>query len=263
MAWIEVHQGIFRHRKTVSLGHLLDVPRMSAGGHIISLWLWALDNAPNGDLAGIAPAVIAFGAEWDGDPTVFVDRLVDVGFLDRDHTSLSIHDWYDYAGRLIEARRKDAERKRVQRTSAGQSTGRPDGHPVDVPRKSRATVPDRTLPNQTMEPINSPQWLETLRGIEGWTQKGEVHLESLLKWVENKAWSEDQLERSAIGFASVQDKTLAGYRNMATAFQRRVNEGFDFGKNGHGSGPIGSTFNAGARTEEAARRSEERWGDRG
>src|SRR3990172_5298378 len=102
MAWIEVHQGVFRHRKTLSLGRLLDVHRMSAGGHVICLWLWALDNAPTGDLTGVSPEVIAAGAEWEGDSKTFTEGLVAVGFLDRNADSLQIHNWYQYAGRLIE-----------------------------------------------------------------------------------------------------------------------------------------------------------------
>ena len=134
MAWIEVHQGLFRHRKLLTLARLLDVQRMSAGGHIISLWLWALDNAPNGDLAGLEPEVIAFAAEWEGDAAMFYHALNESGFLDGDD---KIHDWYDYAGKLIDRRKADADRKRAQRMSGG--------HPKDVPGMSFATVPYRTL----------------------------------------------------------------------------------------------------------------------
>lgn len=138
MAWIEVHQSLIRHRKTTSLGNLLDVPRMSAVGHIIALWLWALDNTEDGDLTGLDPSVIAVAAEWPGAPEVFVDAAVKAGFLDRTSDSLQIHNWMDYAGKLVTQRRKDRERKRAQRMSAG--------NPSDVRRNSSATVPYRTLP---------------------------------------------------------------------------------------------------------------------
>ncbi len=70
-------------------------------------------------------------------------------------------------------------------------------------------------------------WLATLRSIGGWEAKGEPHTDSLLEWVTEKSWSAAQLEASAIGLAATSTKTLKGYRNMAAAFQRRLNEGYD------------------------------------
>jgi hypothetical protein len=111
-----------------------------------------MDNAPGGYLTGIDPEDIADGAEWEGDPLAFIDALCYAGFLD---DAEEVHDWYDYAGKLIEKRAKDAERKResrrkeddpapsearnvpVQRTSAGR------------PRDGAGTVPNRTVPNLT------------------------------------------------------------------------------------------------------------------
>ena len=131
---------------------------------MICLWLWALDNAPDGDLTNLSPELIAFGAELSSDiePSFFVDTLVSVGFLDRVEGILSIHDWYDYAGRLIERRKADADRKRIHRTSIG--------HPTDGRRKSAATVPYRTLPNHTntIESSDCPQWFKTLSQDPRW-----------------------------------------------------------------------------------------------
>lgn len=213
MAWIEVHQSLPRHRKIVSAGHLLDVPRMSIIGHMICLWTWALDNAQSGELTGIPSPVIATGAEWTGDPDAFVDALVQVGFLDRDLDRLQIHNWKDYAGKLIARRTSDRDRKRAQRMSPG--------NPEDVPRKSAPTVPYRTLPYSTKD------YIQTLRAIPRWQEKGEPHIETLVKWAEKKAIAEDVLERAAIGLAKATTKTLLGYDNLARAFQDRINKGYD------------------------------------
>jgi hypothetical protein len=69
--------------------------------------------------------------------------------------------------------------------------------------------------------------LDILREIPGWYERGEPHLKSLSKWVTDKAWSAEDLERSAIGLSSVQTKTLKGYASMASAFQRRLSMGYD------------------------------------
>lgn len=114
---------------------------MSVIGHMVCLWTWALDNAPDGDLTDVQAVVIATGAEWTGDAGAFVEALVEVGFLDRSPDSLQIHNWDDYAGKLIARRTSDRERKRALRASAG--------NPEDVRRKSAPTVPYPTVPNRT------------------------------------------------------------------------------------------------------------------
>ena len=45
-------------------------------GLLVSFWLWALDNAPKGDLAGITPRMIARAAQWDGEPEKLAETLV-------------------------------------------------------------------------------------------------------------------------------------------------------------------------------------------
>jgi len=145
MAWIEVHQELFRHRKTVSLAAALSVSRITAAGHMISLWVWSLDNAPDGDLSGIESSVVAFGAEWPWDPDDFMKATITSGFLDitDDLKVITIHDWMDYAGKLIDRRKANTERKRQARLTDAPATG------ARQPQPSEATVPNRTVPNRT------------------------------------------------------------------------------------------------------------------
>lgn len=143
MAWIEVHQSLPRHRKLIDLARLLDIQRTSAAGHVVFFWLWALDNIPDGNLTGVSPGTIAIAAEWDGDANVFYAALVEARFIEDDAQEARIHDWHDYAGRLIERRKADAERKKRMR--GNMSAGRPQ----DVRGMSAATVPNPTVPNPT------------------------------------------------------------------------------------------------------------------
>jgi hypothetical protein len=142
MAWLEVHQTLQRHPKLLRLSAKLRIHRAQSAGHLLFLWLWSLDYAPTGDLSAFGPAEISAAAEYPGDAELFAQALRDTGWIDKDG---KLHDWYDYAGKLIEKREADRERKAeerknqrppdVQRTSNGQ---RSDG---------AGTVPNRTEPN--------------------------------------------------------------------------------------------------------------------
>ena len=157
MVWIESHDTLGGHPKTRKLAHLLGVSKPAAVGHLHYLWWWAVNYAPDGDLSRHDQLDIAIGAEWDGDPGEFVEALVTVGFLDRDvDDTLVIHDWHDYAGKLIERRKANAERMRKARASGEQGTSAAQDE--DVParashvqgtQRARAERPNRTVPNQT------------------------------------------------------------------------------------------------------------------
>lgn len=153
MAWVEIHQSLPTHRKTLALADALKIEPIAAIGHLTCLWLWALDNAqPDGFMLGASPRTIARAAGWKRDPVVFVDALGDAGFLDG---SATLHNWDKYAGRLMERRKKDAERKRTERVvspDSGADIRTPSGgHPADVlptsgGSRTRVTVPNRTGP---------------------------------------------------------------------------------------------------------------------
>lgn len=151
MAWIELHQSLPTHRKTLALCDSLGIEPVHAVGHLTCLWLWALDNAPSGDLRGISPRTIARAAMWKKSPESFLAALQDAGFVEADS---AIHDWAKYAGRLVERRQRDAERKRTDRGSPPEIPPPSGGHPADNTRMSGAsrahiTGPNPTVPNQT------------------------------------------------------------------------------------------------------------------
>jgi hypothetical protein len=163
MAWIELHQSLPTHRKTLAAADALDMAPVHLVGHLISFWLWALDNVPDGELDSISPRMIAYAAQWTGEPKQFLDALIGAGFIDeRVDGSLSIHDWYDYAGKLVERRQADRQRARQNRAVSNEqngqqaSTRRPtdvqrtsNGQTPDVQQTSVGTVPYSTVPNRT------------------------------------------------------------------------------------------------------------------
>lgn len=141
MAWIELHQTLWSHKKTLLLAAYLQIENIYAAVHMIHLWTWSLDNAQNGDLTDLPPVVIAGGAGWKGNPEEFVNAAIAAGFIDQDEDgSLQIHDWMDYAGKLVERRAADRERKRSSK-----------GVPLEFHRNSHVTVPNPTVPNQNKD----------------------------------------------------------------------------------------------------------------
>ncbi|MDR1688311.1 MAG: hypothetical protein LBS21_06835 [Clostridiales bacterium] len=161
MAWIESHQELGRHPKTKRLARALQISLPAAVGHLTYLWWWATDYAQNGELTNYTAEDIADASLWEGDASEFVNALVTAQFVDRDETGTHIHDWYDYAGRLIEQRNNNRERMRRARAAKNQDEAEyvpetcANGARTVQARFSesgepfRATQPNLTIPNQT------------------------------------------------------------------------------------------------------------------
>jgi hypothetical protein len=113
MTWIEIHGEIFSNRKIITAATMLTGGDVHAlVGHLARLWTWSLDNAEDGDLSYLSDRDIALAAGWRGQPARFVGALRSVHLLD---SSGMIHNWEEYAGKLIERRRRDRQRKRIER----------------------------------------------------------------------------------------------------------------------------------------------------
>jgi len=187
MAWIELHQAVWTHRKTFELAGRLGIDETYAAAHVIRLWSWALDNAADGNLSSLSDRAIAFGAGWRADVAAFVAALVDAGWLNVDRT---IHDWDEYAGRLLERRAEDARRKREKRPSARPMDVRTTSarRPLDV----RRTGPDLTGPDRTSTPPTPPTGgtpLTRRSKTHGSTSKTATVAASSLSSDELEAWN--------------------------------------------------------------------------
>lgn len=117
MAWIKSEQALGQHPKLKLLANELKISIPQAVGHLHLLWWWAVDYAENGDITRYKEFV-PFSAQWEGEPTEFTEALIKHGWIDDDDGNLTIHDWVEYTGALIEIRQKDAERKRQSRQRA-------------------------------------------------------------------------------------------------------------------------------------------------
>lgn len=159
MAWIESHQELRDHPKVVRLARLLDVHRTSAVGMLHFLWWWALDHAEDGDLSDYEASDLAAACDWQGDPEVLVKALRDCGpgsregFLAVEGDRLVLHDWWQYAGKLVERRRADRDRKRAGRNADPPEVPKTStGRPPDIAETAYVTVPNPTQPNLPAPP---------------------------------------------------------------------------------------------------------------
>ncbi|WP_148277916.1 DnaD domain protein [Paenibacillus popilliae] len=157
LAWIESHQELARHPKTKRFTRLLGTSLPTAIGHLHLFWWWAMDYAQDGDLSRYESADIADACEWDGASEKLLEALIHAGFVNED---LSIHNWFEYVGRLLEKKEQNKERKRKSRAKKKEVTSMDnDGH-ADVTGTSleqssddreshRATKPNLTKPNHS------------------------------------------------------------------------------------------------------------------
>jgi hypothetical protein len=162
MAWIESHQTLSHHPKTLRLAALLKCGVPAAIGYVHLLWYWALDYAQDGEIDGAMRDQVAQACLWRGKPEVFWTSLLQAGFIEPGDTGVKIHDWMDYAGRLLDKRAQHAARNKrardTHRARSGAATGPAPGAPGGA-HEARSTVPNRTGPNRTvpdLPPIAPP-----------------------------------------------------------------------------------------------------------
>lgn len=166
MAYVESHQELGTHPKTRKAARMLGVSVPAMIGHLHLLWHWALTHAQDGELTGWEMDFVADGAQWEGDPQALIDALVSCrvrkdghGFIEETEDGrLLLHDWEKYAGKLIDRRNQDAQRKRLARAAQDAGMSVPDylrwqenmrnssgggtAHPSDTEHPSAGCPPD-------------------------------------------------------------------------------------------------------------------------
>lgn len=134
MSYIELHEHVWSHPKTIELSRRLQISKTYAVAHLSRLWTWCIRYADDGCISKLSSYQIADAADWAGDAEAFVKALAESGFIDETHDGTFIHDWSDYAGRLVRIRQRDRERKRNPEQFHRKSDGNPtecDGNPEE------------------------------------------------------------------------------------------------------------------------------------
>lgn len=163
MAWLQVHQTLKDHRKLFDAADELEITPPHMMGLLISFWLWALDNTPTGSLEGITPRMISRAAQWDGEAEKLAGALIRAGWIDeKEDGRLEIHDWYEYAGKLIDQRKAEKERSQRRRDAAAMASGESsddhqptEGRPAGNRRKAGGRV-DQSRVNKSRDDNTPP-----------------------------------------------------------------------------------------------------------
>jgi hypothetical protein len=150
MAWIESHQELGRHPKTLRLAVELKCSVPCAVGYVHFLWWWALDYAPDGLVVAANKPLVAQACLWMRKPELFWTALETSGFVEpaEEPGVVRIHDWTDYSGKLKtqralrkESNRRAQQRRRQQKVSADVSV-------VSAPNQ-QPTVQNTTVQNSS------------------------------------------------------------------------------------------------------------------
>lgn len=166
--WIQVYSNLVRHPKVTKLADKLGLtskdagPNVIASGMLVSLWLWAAQNATDGDLSECTDRAIADAAEFKRKPSLFVEALIYAKLLDEDR---KLHNWDEYATLLIDCEDRQREktrqrvanhraRKKAMKEAPGNGECNGDGNVTDTPGNA-PTIPYHTIPNHTLPNFNT------------------------------------------------------------------------------------------------------------
>jgi len=184
MAWIESHQNLATHPKLLAMARELKIDRATAIGMLHLFWWWALDAAPDGDISGINPVDIATIMGWVPADIVVTNNvrtrperdqkltktrtelaktlhecLMNCGWIDTNEGRTFIHDWQDYAGKLVAKRDSNKERQKEHREKI-KSQLRNNDVGVTSHLRHGATEQNRTEPNSTITTTAAKEKLE-------------------------------------------------------------------------------------------------------
>lgn len=149
MAWLELHQTMPRHRKTLALAGILKISRREAVGLMCDLWTWAVDNADrDGVLSGLDAFAIASALDFPKSKSkALLSALVQCGYVEEYGVLYRIHDWYSYCGKLNDRRAADRKRKSESAKIQLEVPCNSVGIPMEI---TRSSVCNSTLPYPTV-----------------------------------------------------------------------------------------------------------------
>jgi hypothetical protein len=110
---IRISTSFLNHRKRKKLRQILGD---RSDGYLIDLWINTAINRPKGILYDMDKADIALDAGWDGRAGLFVDSLVEVGFLDFDGEWFKLHDWGKHQSWAVNAEERSEQARKAALT---------------------------------------------------------------------------------------------------------------------------------------------------
>lgn len=113
MSWIESHQKIKEHPKTLRLASYMDWSINETIGVLHRFWWWCIDYCEDGDLRKYNDIELGAAVGLNKDSAkMFIEKMVLSGFIDK-KPFFRVHDWLDYAGRYLESKYRTSNPKKL------------------------------------------------------------------------------------------------------------------------------------------------------
>lgn len=151
---IRIQTSLFGHHKTKRLIRLSG--GIEAVYSLIQLWSFAGEHRSKGILSGLDNIDIAEVSGWPGDPTEFVNLLVDCRFLDRGD-SITIHNWakrQPWANKQKERSEQGKKAANARWMKRGYADSNADGMQGASPGDAKGNAPS---PKPTPSPSPNPK----------------------------------------------------------------------------------------------------------
>lgn len=206
LPWIQVYSNLADHPKIYALVDRMKLRRNSeAVGIVVSLWLWAAKNAPDGDLSGFPERAIAdavgYSSSYAGK---LCQLLVETRWLDETENGYALHDWVEYAPAIIDMYENDKNRTRERVRKFRE--------------RRRSITPNETVSQQTCnvtcnvtsDKCNAPRLDKTTED-----KKREEHMSSS----EASSWSKSKLNSLFSPQLSLSESALEELLSLADGME--------------------------------------------
>jgi len=150
MPWIESHQELERHPKTLDLMNQMGWDLDTTIGKLHRFWWWCVDYAEDGDLRKHNDSRLSAAVGvLPGDSKRFIEAMVQSGWIDRE-PYFRVHDWWHYFGEFLKSKYKNYPKKwqAVKKLYSQKNKTPPKTPPKPV-------LPNQTEPNQTNNIANA------------------------------------------------------------------------------------------------------------
>ena len=121
--WIEVHDTLPDHPKVLLVADALKVPDAQVIGCLVCVWAWALTKRDDGLLGRQDTRAVERAARWPGKPGRLFAALLEAGWIDETEDGYCLHNWEQYAGKLLASKAASAQRAEKSRARRAESAG--------------------------------------------------------------------------------------------------------------------------------------------
>jgi hypothetical protein len=209
-----VKRSAYGHTKLKKLMRRLAMPEYAVIGVLETLWHLTAREAPRGDIGRLSDGDIAFGIDWNRDPSELIDALVDCRWIDRcPNHRLVVHDWKDHAD--------DATKKAINRNGwtfavAGEGYTDESGLGETIIDVARLPKPEpEPKPSQSLPPF--PPELdsdECKQAVSDWIEhRKQLREPATAKALEKllKAWAK---EGASAFVAAIEHSISSGWKGV-------------------------------------------------